>query len=280
MQIEFDYYLSPDGDVHNLHDFDARAIMSHDGYGMPPLEWHTSRAPFLHGETALDYRLRPRNIRLIVHWKARSRQDYWDKRAELLDAIRPNRSATASPGILRKVLPNGDIRDIEVQLLSGPSFGPERPDRWEEWSFEEVVQFTAWMPTFFDPAQQTYAAAPLVGVGNIVCPGTWRSWPVIEYVGPITDPVITNTTIGEAITLTYAIPNGRTVAIALTPGLKTVTDDLGVNLIGYVTGDLATWRLEVDPIAADGINQIQFAVGWSAAPAAMNVYWYDHWIGI
>lgn len=280
MQIEFDEYVTPDGITHNLQDFDVRAVMSYDGYGMPPIEWHTSRGPFQHGETALDYRLRPRSIRLILRWKTTERQEYWDRRGELLDALRPNRSANATPGRLRKILPNGDIREIEVQIQRGPTFGPTRPDEWEEWSFEESIDFIAHNPLFFDPIEQIYTAAPLVGIGDIVCPGTFEVWPIIQYTGGITDPVITNLTTGEQITLTYAIPAPRVVTIDLTPGHKTVEDDLDVNLIEYITGDLVTWRLEVDPIAAGGVNQIQFAVGWSDGTAAMNVYWYDRWIGI
>ena len=278
-QVEFDYYITPDGQVHDLHDFNVRAVMSQDGYGTPPLEWHTSRGPYQHGETALDFRLRPRTIRLILRWMGRSRQDYWDRRLALLDIIRPNRSATAGPGVLRKVLPNGNIRDIEVQLQSGPSFGPTNPERWEEWSFEQVVQLVAYDPTFFDPTQQTYTAMPLVGVGNITLLGTFQVWPVITY-EDLTNPVITNLTIGEAITLTYVIAPPRIVTIDLTPGRKTVQDDLGNNLIEHVTGDLATWRLEVNPIASGGVNQIQFGVGAQGGAAAMHVYWYDRWIGI
>lgn len=279
-QTEFDYYLTPDGETHNLHDFDARVVMSRDGYGMPPIEWHTSRGPFQHGETALDYRLRPRTLRLILHWKAHSREALWAMRDDLLDILRPGRGGDASPGRLRKVLPNGDVRDIYVQVQSGPSFGPERPDRWEEWSFEEVVQLIAHDPLFFDPTRQVYTPAPMVGVGNLVYLGNWQEYPVIEYVGPITDPVITNLTLGEAITLTYAIPGGRTVTMDLAPGRKTVADDLGTNLIAYVTGDLTTWRLESDPVAANGINQIQFAVGWSGGGSAMHIHYYNRWLGI
>lgn len=279
-QIEFDEYITPDGVTYNLNDFDVRNVMSHDGYGMPPLEWHTSRGPFQHGETALDFRLRPRPIRLILRWKTTERQEYWDRRAELLDAIRPNRSDDATPGRLRKIFPDGDIREIEVQVQIGPTFGPTSPDEWDEWSFEDVIEFIAHNPLFFDPAQQIYTAAPLVGIGDITCPGTFQVWPVIEYTGAITDPVITNLALGEAITLTYAIPAPRVVTIDLAPGRKTVADDLGTNLIGYITGDLATWRLEVDPIAAAGLNRIQFAVGWQGGGAAMNVYWYNRWIGI
>lgn len=280
MQIEFDYYVTPDGEVVDLHDFDSRVILSHDGYGFSDLEWLTSRGPFQHGETALDFRLRPRRVRLVMRWKGRNRQGYWDARDTLVDAIRPNRSDDATPGRLRKVLPNGTVRDLAVQLDQGPTFGPEDPEIWAEWSFEQVVEFVAHDPTFFDPTQRVYTAAPLVGTGNIICPGTWLSWPVIEYVGPITNPVITNLAIGETITLTYAIAAGRTVTIDLRPDRKTVKDDLGTDLGYYVSGDLTTWKLQINPIVAGGTNQIQFAVGASGGGAAMRIYWYDRWIGI
>jgi len=280
IQEEFDFYITPDGGDHNLHDFDSRVIMSHDGYGMPPARWLTSRGPFQHGETALDFRLRPRIFRLILRWKARSRSAYWDARLELLEVLRPNRSTDASPGQLRKVLPNGDIRDIDVHIHGGPTYGPEEPEQWMEWSFQQLVQLIAYDPTFYDPTQRSYAPVPVVGVGNVTLPGSWLSWPIIQLSGLITDPVITNVTLGEAITLTYANPAPRTITFDLRPGRKTVEDDLGTNLIGYVTGDLATWRLEVDPVAAGGVNQIQIAAGWVGGGETALFAWYDRWIGI
>lgn len=279
-QTEWDYYITPDGVSHNLHDFGVRFIMSRDGYGMPPLEWHTSRGPFQHGETPLDYRLRPRTIQMIMRWQASSRLQLWQNRLALLDILRPNRSATATPGRLRKILPDGSVRDILVHVQSGPSFGPDRPDRWEEWSFEEVVRFVAHDPLFFDPTQQVYTPAPMVGTANLVYLGDWEEWPIIEYVGQMNDPVITNLTTGLLITLTYNIPAGRTVTINLAPGYKTVVDDLGANLIQYITNDLTTWNLESDPLATDGVNQIQFAVGASWPGSAMSIRYYHRWVGI
>jgi len=275
-QTEFDYFLTPDGEEHNLHDFAARVVMSRDGYGMPPIEWHTSRGPFQHGETALDYRLRPRMLQLILHWRAWSREELWSKRDDLLDIIRPNRSDDASPARLRKILPNGDIRDIYVQIQSGPSFGPERPTRWEEWSFEQAVRFVAHDPLWFDPEQQIYTG----GSGNLVYLGNWQDWPIIEYTGSMVDPTITNVTLGETISMVYSIVAGRVVTIDLAPGVKTVIDDLGNNLIEYVSGDLTTWRLEGDPLAPNGVNQILFNTVASYPGSGMRILYYNRWIGI
>ena len=42
-QIEFDEYVTPDGQVYNLHDFRVRALVSASDYGMPPLYRHSRR---------------------------------------------------------------------------------------------------------------------------------------------------------------------------------------------------------------------------------------------
>ena len=79
------------------------------GFGLAPLHFITSRGPFQDGETALDMRLDTRTIQIIVGEPVGTDTEYWDKRGELLDLLRPNRSfdGTVRPLIYRKWLPGG-----------------------------------------------------------------------------------------------------------------------------------------------------------------------------
>lgn len=303
MQEEFDYYITPDGEEHNLHDFAQRVILTDSGYGMPPIEWQTRRGPQQHGETAIDYRLRPRVVQLQLHWVGCGRDEYWAMRGLLLDIMRPNRTATALPGRLRKVLPNGEIRDLYVQVEEGPDFGRRSSDEWNEWSFDTLLRLIAFDPIWFDGVRRDLDLAnvgpelvfpidPFIIFGpvtaimqivNIVALGTWHTWPIVECMGPMANPTLDNLTIGEKLQLNYTILGGRTVTIDLTPGRKTVYDDLGNNLLAYISedSDLATFRLEVDPIAPGGINEIQVvASGVQLGVSELNLRWYNRWIGI
>lgn len=303
MLTEFDYFITPDNIVHDLHDLRVRVILTASGYGMPPLEWQTKRGPYQHGETAIGYRLRPRIVQLIVRWMAFSREEYWSKRTQILDIFRPNRSDDASPAVLRKVLPSGEMRDLHVQVSQGPIFKARDPTKWEEHSFEELVRLVAHDPVWFDPEKHIEAIVdtedelvfpiePFVLFGpmdalyrlfNLTTLGSWRTWPTIECIGPLTTVLVHNLTIGEKIQFEHEILGDQIVTIDLTPGRKTVIDNYGNNLLAYITADsdLATFRFEIDPLAAGGVNEIEVIAGYvEAGRGAVNLYWFDRYIGI
>lgn len=59
--------------------FDDRAsklITGRGGFGMPPVENRTRRAPYQHGETFVSFRIRPRVINLPFAFLARTRESY------------------------------------------------------------------------------------------------------------------------------------------------------------------------------------------------------------
>jgi len=120
--IEFDLYITPDGVLYNLEDLKDRAIIgSVTGQGMAPLEYQTQRGPQQHGDTIIGYRLSPRVMQMVHRRNACDRQGNWDHRDELLDVLRPNRVTLGPggrplPGQLRKIRPDGSIRDIDVLI--------------------------------------------------------------------------------------------------------------------------------------------------------------------
>ncbi len=102
--------------------------------------------------------------------------------------------------------------------------------------------------------------------------GTWKSLPVLIITGPIFTPRIDNLTTGEKLEFSSNIAAGRVVTIDLAYGVKSVTDDLGNNLIGQLTtdSDLATFHIAPDPEAPNGVNQIQIQ-GGGAVPGETSV---------
>ena len=280
---EFTQIITPDGKTFDLDGLQSKWILSEEGLGLPQIDYITRSGPFQHGETVIDYRLKPRIIQISIGQKARTRFDYWDFRKELLDTIRPNRTslATFSPFTLRKRLPNGSLRDINVFIERGPIFQGRDLKHWSETTIEEVLRFVAPDPTFFDPTP----IIELFSVTNIshwVLPfafginddllfgfgaettvtttntGTWLSYPDICLTGPLSDVIITNVTTGEMLNFVGNIASGYAVTISLQYGNKTVTGSDGANLIGRMSddSDIATFHIEVDPIAVGGVNDI------------------------
>ncbi len=299
-------YISPDGELHPLHtphEF-GRWVISFEGFGTPPIDYITQRGPFQHGDTVVDFFLRPRIIQLLIRQGFVNRSAWWAGRAALLNDIRPNRQATATaalPGQLRLVETDGTMRELNVFIQDGPRFEARRSSQWDEHAFQEVLRFIAHDPVAFNPAQVTATfslnlAAQLVfpitfpiqfGNGlvddtlNISYLGTWRELPVITIVGPIEDFRIDNTTTGEFIRFTADIGPARTVTIDLREGFKTVRDDLGNNLIGIVTSDsdLARVHLAPDPEAPSGVNVIRVRGTNPTGSTSVLLSYFDRYFG-
>lgn len=88
-----------------------RLWRSSSGFGLSPLHFIDQRGPYQDGSTPLDMRLDPRTIQVVIEEQCCTRTDYWDRRAELLDLLRPNRSlnGVVRPLIYRKWLPGGQM---------------------------------------------------------------------------------------------------------------------------------------------------------------------------
>jgi hypothetical protein len=289
--------------------------MSFTGMGMPPINYLSQSGPEQHGETLLDFRLQTRIIQYSLYdATACSRQGYWDQRSVWIDALRPNRQAVDSfkMGRLRKVLPNGAIRDIDALIQEGPPFTARDPGRWMEWSLAETLRFKCPDPTWYDPVTRCvtwtvdvfngllfyhvteapvnlifpssaiFSSGVLSSTTTVTYTGTWFAYPVITLVGPLSGPTIYNDTLGVMIKLNYNISVGETVTINTAYGNKTITNQNGVNLIGTKTVDSnLNLYLAPPPIAAGGVNTLR-VVGSGAddAVTSINLAYHTRYIGI
>lgn len=277
--IEFDSYIAPDGKEYNLNDGATRFLLGQGGHGMPGIVYMTEQAPFQHGVTPLDYRVQPRLIQMLHRRNGNSRDRFWDNRSLAINLLRPNRQLAASfaTGQLRKILPNGEIRDLDVLIDQGPSFPMRDPGQWDEFGWSEVIRFVAFTPIFYNPTaiETTFSLSSL---SNLVFPitfpiqfgtsllndsqiitytGTWLEFPVFEIDGPLNGVTIYNDTTGESFQILYSIGAGDMVTINLADRLKTVVSLVDGDIQGTVVGDLGTWHIAPDPEATDGLNTIR-----------------------
>lgn len=97
--------------VLDLFGFSRRMLRSYANFGLAPLHLITQRGPYQDGETALDMRLDPRVIQVTIAEPLYRRMDFWDRRNDILDLLRPNRSfdGVARPLIYQKWLPAGKL---------------------------------------------------------------------------------------------------------------------------------------------------------------------------
>lgn len=268
-----------------------------DGFGLPDIEPISESGPNQDGATDKGFRLKPRVINLALKGFPADRGDtYWAFRQDWLKTFRP----TNVPTILR-VVSGSIVREILVKTVAGSKL-PRKQG--QGIVIEDGVQLLAHDPTWYDPAGValsfsagaggTGMPVPLIvpmTVGsssvNVSVPhtyvGTWRAYPLIRITGPVTNPIIQNTTTGKKLSLSGStISAGNWIEIDTAYDKKTVVDQAGANQIALLTSDsdLASWAIESDPEAPDGINNI--VVTGSAANAAtkIDITYLTRYIGI
>jgi len=277
--IEFAYYIAPDDTEYPLFG-GKRALMGWQNIGMPEIQHITDRGPFQHGETVRDYRFQPRIINLDIYERGCERDDFYCNEASLVDALRPNRSATAAAGRLLFVRPDNVEIEILAHILRGPSGDWGGGSNLSSFDLREPIRFLCPDPIFRLPTQVSTSFSVVAGAAclsmcvpfslsdtqinsttTITYTGTWDGDVLtIVITGPLTAPTITNTTTGKEIALNYSISTGEAVTISITPEEVTVTNNSGANLIGTVVSvsNLVSFALAtVSETTSTGANLIR-----------------------
>lgn len=301
---EFTSFITPYGDEYNFDTTD-RFIISEEGFGMPPIEYITQKGPFQHGASLLDYRISPRTIQIILRQNSCGRSNYWGKRSDLINAVRPNAHLVNEfrAGTLRKSFPDGSKRDLDVVIEQGPIFKARDISVWDEWGFTETLRFIAHDPIFYDPEYYSMEISDIIdeehlifpitfpiifgamlGVGNgtIDYPGSWETFPFIRVIGPSIGFKITHQETEQVIESNYVIPEDDEVHISLPPGNKTVTNSFGHNLIGTITkeSNLETFSILPHPLVENGTNTFQFLASGASYQTKLLIQYKIRYLGI
>lgn len=285
----YDVYYITRGVSYNISDYDSTTgltfrYLGDQGFGLAPLHRITTRGPLQNGDSDIDFRLDPRIMQLplmvVNESSAAPVFQHYQIRRKLLDIFRPQDSGQIMvqhlyilSGIVTPI-----TRMIDVKVLGGLSFDVDP----SSYHVRTVVQLRAADPTWYEPtssglrSQTIYSSGAINGNQTIIVGGNWPTFPIIRLTGPITNPVITNSTLGQTITITGTIAAGAYYDIDLEYGKKTVVDNGGVNRISTVSAasNLATWSLQ------SGNNVVSITgTGATAATNAVFQYYIRH-IGI
>lgn len=183
-----------------------------------------------------------------------------------------------------KLLRATDAMAADGRLLWTPS---EAPPVFVTFRQQQPTRITGRRPkTFFvgavseDPLIYSQALnvgqALVTGSGatalSVTNAGTKTTWPVITLTGPITNPVIANTTTGQSITLAYDLTAGHTLTIDTNPRRRRIILDAATNAYSAYTFAVSSWWG-----LAPGVNALTITPSASASPAQIAVQWRDAW---
>lgn len=295
-------YIRADGEEVILHTPPSRSVINMTGWGYIIPDTHTIKGPFQHGNTVLGYRFPERTISFDVIKPNCSRSEWFTERTNLVNKLgfqSTNPNLPTLGNLQWEYVVNGEVqqRAVDCYLSRGLAFSPD--PQWWQYGILESLEFVAPDPFIYDPNQVTvtidtfdeelilpmtfpFILGSAEATQTITYTGSWVEYPIIEIDGPTNGFYIENTTTGVHIQLDYAIPNDVTVTINLTTGNKSVSDDLGNNLIQYVTSDsdIAQFSLEPDPNVSGGTNVIYVSITDIDADTEIRINYYNRYIGI
>jgi hypothetical protein len=266
-------------------------------WGLPPIEYLLQRSYKQDGATETGYRLNTRPFTVGFRNNGCSRDQYWSIRESLINITRPNRLGQM---IFTIRLSTGELRSIVVRSTS-PVFPEVEVTKWDEFSITEILQFEAFDPIWFEPTEVTYAVSNIpadeltfpalfddddiifggdsYGIASISYLGNWYAYPVIRIGAPFTQVVMSHIDTGAVVGLTTGVSSGY---IDFDFQNLTITDNNGNDLWGYLTpdSDVQQFRLEPDPIVANGLNQINFFLPGFTGSTTISVFYNLRYIGI
>ena len=138
----------------------------------------------------------------------------------------------------------------------------------------------AWMAPTRGSGRWLFAPAFIGQTTQITYWGTAPAKPVITITGLATNPLIRNSTIGTEIAMNYTVAADETVTIDTLA--LTVKNQAGTNLLGYTSGDLATFQLSPAPQAPSRANEILVSFGGEVAESVSTAVltWRNRYVGL
>lgn len=301
-RIESIHFETVDGAIYRLSDDYNTTVLGFEGEGLPPIDYITQTSPNQHGETVLDYRIRPRTIQVLHRKSSCDRQAYWELRADILNKLRPNRSTTICPGRLVYRLPGNKVRCVDVWPMEGPKFASRNLEVYDEYAITETLRFVAFNPIFYDPTQVSrtvsYSPAqnivfpitfPIIFSSNgiyesftITYDGTWASYPYITLTGPMSGFILQHVELGIFIKFLRNIASGEVITIDTSFGNISAVSSLYGNVLSSFSADssLVGMRILTEGEVTGGVNTFAVASNGADINTSVVISYYKRFIGI
>ncbi|WP_134324531.1 hypothetical protein [Cumulibacter soli] len=267
--IQWQHQIGTTWDSITLHGDSARSIRvlknGTTGLDAPPHTLDAITGLGVHGERLRGWRYEPRDVTLAVMIRARSRGEYLDKWARLLQHLTPQRGT----GLLR-ITSEGFDRFLTCSFVGGMEGDLSRDREGDTWWLGEL-RFRAHDPFWSDSALTSVTFSentkrkffpifpiklnPNATFGSFV-PGTTGdapSWPSWTAYGPFDELEFYSST-GDSFRYGRAMPTGARFNVDFDPLATTIgVGGYGDNpALGVDVWDGVIWPSQLWPITADG----------------------------
>lgn len=238
-----------------------------EGFGSGEVDVIKWNRPGFHGIKTPRAFWRERIMRLIIGCRSSTSADYETRRRALEAAFDSPRD-----GLITLQFTTQGALALETYVQLNAQI--QAPLRAGEVTIGEFrIELITEDPVFYSQTLTATDITFVTGSGVIINDGNAAVYPIIRVHGNVTDPVITNTTLGKTISFSgLIITVGHYIDIDMLN--ETVTDDLGVNDYSYVVTDDFWWL-------GEGNNTITISgtVGGSG-DRKITVSYRDGYIGI
>lgn len=257
------------------------------GFGETPVKQQMTKAPYQNGETYIDTLFDSRILTVEFLIKGDDRQEVFDRRATVVSQFNPKL------GVGTLIWKDEDDNEYYIDCIPyTPIFpGGKAQNKWYQ---VVIVQFLAPNPFWYDPTQIEQIMVGFAGgfsfpfsfpvsfgtVGtevNVSNSGTVDTPVTIYLYGELVNPVITNDTTDEEITIVETIADGDILIINTAFGEKSALLLSGgeyTNAFEYIDPDSVFWELE------PGNNTISYSVSSEGENAQCRIYYYNRFSGV
>lgn len=265
------------------------------GLDMPPVGLTSDALPDEDGSILRSLRFVERDMFLPIWIPGDSHEQCRDRSRELLSVLNPRKSS--DPFSDRNIVdvmvaqPDGAVRVISGYYVGGAEGSYSSAEYGVEWRvLGATIRCLDPMWHSGDVAPLTFITAPsaksllststaffpiqlgtsqVLGSVTLNNPGDVDAYMVWDITGPGSGFTATNVTTGQTLTLTADL-TGKVVTIDTRRLAQTITDQLGANLFGSVTGDL--WPL------IPGDNEVTLSVTGATTGSQVVVTPYVRWL--
>lgn len=244
------------------------SLIGRQGIFDAPKNFIAQPLPLQHGDHLLRVLAGVNNPRVPLLVKGSSETN-------LIAAIRNLRTqmnALSGNGTLQYTAYDGVIRQLPCRLLSGIEGDESQGNRGPSWIIMPLI-FQADDPFWYDQAATTNTYTTFGGF-TITNTGDVEMWPKWTINGPLTSLTLTNSTTGQAFTITLAMGNSDVLTIDTTPGVKTILLNGTTNEYSALSISSVLWSF------ATGSNSVAITIAGTGGSTSIQLSYKQRYLGV